>query len=312
MKLTNIQHLAILLLIGSFLYIFEIFYHGFVQGDFNHVQIILTFLTFLLASVFIFAHEILDKKFRKKELSIFSSIIFASILFIFLIFYTRQMDPKIPLFFASLYFLAAIFINLKLRENPISKKLDLKSPMILFSLRFFMILGLLILPLAAYEYNSSGAIDFRFHSIAIPMIQFITPSVQFILSILGISTYATPNVGGATLSLSDNSFYVFIGILCSGITSLSVFIAAFLAFAWDVRTTAPKKAAMIFIGIAGTISSNILRITTLFLVGLYFGKEAMFAVHTHLGWILYFIWITFFWILAFRIAAIKKHDDRNS
>ncbi|MCK5698559.1 MAG: exosortase/archaeosortase family protein [Candidatus Aenigmarchaeota archaeon] len=303
MKPTNIQYLAIILLLGAFLYLFEIFYHGFVHSDFNKVQIILTFTTFILASGFLFAHEIIDKKIKKKDMKGFAAFFIISVLFLFLIFYTRTMNPKIPLIFASLYFLSALALNLKPIQKAIS--INLKSPMILFSLRFFIILGLIILPASAYEYHTAGALDFRFHSIASPMIELITPCVQQILSLSGHPTNAIPKEGGTTLILQDNSYSVFIGILCSGLTSLSVFIAAFLAFAWDMKTTTPRKAAMLIIGTAGTIFSNILRISTLFLVGLYYGNEAMTFMHTHLGWILYFFWITIFWFVAFRIAAPK-------
>ncbi|RLG13506.1 MAG: hypothetical protein DRN71_04670 [Candidatus Nanohalarchaeota archaeon] len=310
MKPTNIQYLAIILLLGAFLYLFEIFYHGFVHSDFNKVQIILTFTTFLLASAFLFAHEIIDKKIKKKDMKGFTSFFILSILFLFLIFYTRTMNPQIPLFFASLYFLTAVALNLKPIQAIISKKINLKSPMILFSLRFFIILGLMILPASAYEYHTAGAIDFRFHSIASPMIKLITPCVQQILLLTGHSTNAIPKEGGTTLILQDKTYSVFIGILCSGLTSLSVFIAAFLALVWDMKTTMPRKAAILIIGISGTILSNILRISTLFLVGLYFGNEAMTFMHTHLGWILYFIWITLFWFAAFRIAA-PKNPQKN-
>ena len=309
MKLTNIQYMAIILLLGSFLYIFEIFYHGFVHSDFSKAQIILTFTTFLLASAFLFAHELIDKKIKKNDLEGFVLFIILSILFLFLIFFTRNMSPQISLFFASLYFLSALALNFKPVQKGIS--INIKSPMILFSLRFFIILGLIILPASAYEYHVSGALDFRFHSISSIMIKLITPCVQQVLTFTGHLTDSIPKEGGTTLIMQDNSYSVFIGILCSGIASLSVFIAAFLAFAWDMKTTIPKKTAMLIIGIAGTILSNVLRISTLFLVGLYFGSEAMTFMHTHLGWVLYFLWITLFWFAAFRIAALKPKRRKS-
>ncbi len=310
MKPTNIQYLAIILLLGAFLYFFEIFYHGFVHADFNKVQIVLTFVTFLLASGFLFAHDVIDKKIRRRELRGFSSFFVGSVMFLFLIFFTRNMDARIPLFFAGVYFLAALALNLKPVQKAVLKKVNLRSPMILFSLRFFIILGLVILPAATYEYYSSGRIDFKFHSIALPLVNMITPVVQFVLSLMGFTTTAVPSEGGTSLVLTDGSYRVFVGILCSGVVSLSVFIAAFLALAWDLRTTFAKKAAMLIVGVLGTILSNVFRISTLFAAGYYFGGNAMIFMHTHLGWILYFIWITIFWVLAFRIAG-KGTDGKS-
>ncbi len=306
MKLTNIQYIAIILLLGSFLYIFEVFYHGFVHSDFNKVQIVLTFVTFLLASGFLFMHELIDKKIKKRDMEQFFAFFIVSVVFLFLIFYTRNMNAIIPLFFAGVYFLAAVVLNVGPVQRAMFKRINFKSPMILFSLRFFIILGLLILPASLYEFYSSGALDFKFHSIAGPLIGLITPCVQGVLLLLGHETDTVVQEGGITLVLADSSYSVFIGILCSGITSLSVFIAAFLALAWDMKTSFSKKAAMLVIGTVGTIFSNILRISTLFLVGLYFGGDAMIFMHTHLGWVLYFIWITIFWFLAFRVAAPKS------
>lgn len=303
MKLTNLQCLAIVFLLGAFLYFFEVFYHGFVHGDFNKVQIVLTFVTLLLVSGFLFLHDVIDKKIRRWEFRGFSLFFVVSVMFLFLIFFTRNMGPGIPLFFAGVYFAAALALNLKPVQKAVLKKVNLRSPMIRFSLRFFIILGLVILPAATYEYYSSGRIDFKFHSIALPLIKMITPAVQFFLSLSGFSTDAIASEGGTTLVLADGSYRVFVGILCSGVVSLSVFIAAFLALAWDLKTTFVKKAAMLIVGVLGTILSNVFRISTLFAVGYYFGGEAMIFMHTHLGWILYFIWITIFWVLAFRIAG---------
>ena len=93
---------------------------------------------------------------------------------------------------------------------------------------------------------------------------------------------------------------------------IPVFIAAFLALAWDLRMPLNKKIIMLAIGIGGTILANVFRITTLFFVGLYYGRDAMFFMHTHLGWILYFMWITVFWFIAFRVGGAKtakKYDN---
>lgn len=299
------MYVAVILLLGSFLYFFEIFYHGFEQGDFNRVQIALTFFTFLLAAGFIFAHEVIEKRIRRKDLSEFFLFFVVSVAFLFLIFYTRNMEPLVPLSFAGLYFVLALALNSGKIRQIVYVKVNVKSPMILFSLRFFILLGLIILPAALFELYSSGKIDFRFHSIAIPMIGLITPMVQGALALMGISTYAIPDEGGITLVVSDDSFRVFVGILCSGVTSLSVFVAAFVALAWDLKVSLRKKALMLAIGIGGTILANVFRIMTLFLVGLYYGKDAMILMHTHLGWILYFVWITIFWYIAFRVAGVK-------
>ena len=74
-----------------------------------------------------------------------------------------------------------------------------------------------------------------------------------------------------------------------------------------------KRRILLFaVGIAGTFIANVMRVILLFLTGLYFGRDALFAVHTHLGWILFFIWISIFWVLAFKFAesGVDIHTEK--
>jgi exosortase/archaeosortase family protein len=295
-KLSPIQFLGRVLLIGSFMYMFEIYYHGFEIGDFNKAQVILTFSIFLFSATLIFTHEYIDDKLKAEDLKKAAGFLGIAILFLFLIFYTRNMNPLISLAFAVVFFISASILALK----KIGARTE--DPTILFAMRFCILLGLAILPTAGYQYITAGAIDFKFESVYMPMIKFLTPATQILLSLVGVATVATPKEGGITLATADGSFRVFVGALCSGVASLSVFTIAFAAMAWDLKISKGKKALLLVAGAAGTVFANILRITILFLVGLTFGEKALMTMHTHLGWILYFFWITVFWHIAFKLA----------
>jgi exosortase/archaeosortase family protein len=301
MKLSTIQLLSIILLIGSFLYLFEILYHGFEIEDINQVQILLTFSVLILSSGFLFGYQMLEKKIKKKTLLEMMSFFALTVAFLFLVFYPRTFNQTISLVFAVIYFIAASVLLIK-RDliRKFRKNIDFGHPWIRFSYRFFIILGILIFPASVYQYFTSGNFDFTLSSIYMPMIDMIMALIQPILSLIGINTVATASEGGYTLAVVDNSYQVFVGALCSGVTSMMVFIAVFMAMMWDVKASMKKRLVMFAIGIFGTLFSNVLRVLTLFLVGFYYGVDALMAVHTHLGWMLYFIWITVFWVVAFR------------
>lgn len=303
-KLSITQFLGIVLLIGSFMYLFEIYYHGFEIGDFNKVQVVLTFSIFLFSAALIFANEYVDEKLAAKDLKKAGGFMAAAVSFLFLIFYTRNVNPLISLGFALVFFISAALLALKKVGSGLLSKTD--NPTILFAARFCMLLGLVILPAAGYQYAMTGTVDFKFKSIYVPMIEFLTPATQLLLSLVGVKTFTIPQQGGITLSTIDGSFRVFIGALCSGVTSLAVFGTAFVAMAWDLKMSPGKKYLLMAVGVAGTVLANLFRITTLFLVGLAFGEKALITMHTHLGWILYFFWITLFWQTAFKIAEDKK------
>jgi exosortase/archaeosortase family protein len=301
MKLARIQILSIILLIGSFLYLFEILYHGFEIEDINQVQIALTFSVLILSAAFLFGYQLLEKKIKKRDLLEVLSFFGLTIAFLFLVFYPRTFNQTLSLFFAIAYFaVASLFVVKKSIFSKLHLKIDFKNPWIRFSYRFFAILGIMIFPASVYQYVISGTFDFRLTSIYIPMITVITSSIQPLLGLIGINTIATAGEGGYTLAVADGSFEVFVGALCSGVTSMMVFIAVFIAMIWDIKASLIRKGSIFVIGIFGTFFSNVLRVFTLFIVGFYYGTDALMAVHTHLGWILYFIWITAFWIVAIR------------
>jgi exosortase/archaeosortase family protein len=311
MKIERIQLLSIILFIGAFLYFFELYYHGFEIGDISPVQIILTFSVLLLSSVFLFGYQLLEKKIKKKSLLEALAFFGLTIAFLFLVFYPRTFNQTLSLSVAVIYFVVAVVLIVK--KDLLTKlkvEIDLDHPWIKFAYRFFIILGILILPASIYQYYASGSFDFRFASISMPMIEVVTVFVQFFLRLMNINTIATFQQGGYTLAVADGSYRVFVGTLCSGITSMTIFIAAFIAMAWDVKANLKRKTGIFTIGIFGTFLSNLIRALILFLVGFYFGLDTLVAVHTHLGWIIYFLWITLFWIVAFRFLE-KETADKN-
>ncbi len=302
----KLQVLSIVLLLGAFLYLFELFSHGFELHDISGVNILLTFFAFVLFALLLFALQYFKGRLQNIELLEFFSFFVFAIVFFYIIFFLRVVNSTVSFLIAFVYFGLAVylaFVEGNSLQEFIKQRFHLDNPFIRFSFRFFLVLGFLILPASILEFLLSGTIDFRFHGISMLLIQIITPMVQVLLSLFGVVSTVSEVEGGLTLATTiPHQFSVFIGLLCSGITSMSVFLAAFIAMAWDLNTSNARKAIIFAIGIFGTVFSNVLRVTVLVLVGLFFGNDMMLIMHTNLGWVLYFIWMALFWVLAFKIA----------
>ena len=311
-KINKMILLGIILLIGSFTYIFEMGYHGFVHQDFNKAQIILTFLALFLSSVFILGYEYYETKKNRKDLEYGFGFFIGAIIMLFLVFYTRNINSTISFVFSLIYFIFSIIVFTKKgMASKLSVFINSQSFFLRFSFRFFIIIGLLLFPAGMIEFMRSGVFDYTLKEIYMPLITVLTYFSERALSLLGYSVYSIEQTGGYTLAMSDNTFHVFIGALCSGVTSMSVFIAAFFAIIGDIKTTLKNKAVLFIFGVLGTFFSNAFRIALLFLIGIKYGQDALLVAHTHLGWIFFFIWISLFWMILFRISEMgEKSKER--
>ena len=180
--------LGIILLIGSFTYLFEMGYHGFVHEDFNKIQILLTFLAMFLSSLFILFYEYFETKKETKDLK-YSFGFFAGTMFLlFIIFYTRNINSTIPFLFSLLYFIGSIFVFIKKDMiSQISNLINSQSFFLRFSIRFFLIMGLLIFPAGVIEYIRSGVFDYSLKELYMPMISVLTYFSEMLLNLMGYS-----------------------------------------------------------------------------------------------------------------------------
>jgi exosortase/archaeosortase family protein len=105
-------------------------------------------------------------------------------------------------------------------------------------------------------------------------------------------------VGGA----SHNS-EVGIGWACAGLEELVIISVIIFILIDSFKIGGRRTAYWLALGIAGSFVINIVRMVVLVWVAFHYGMSDMLWVHTHLGDILFLLWIGLFWILFFRIAA---------
>jgi len=87
---------------------------------------------------------------------------------------------------------------------------------------------------------------------------------------------------------------------CSGIHSFLIFMSTFtlvmLYLGWD----APKRklAISFLIGLAGTLTSNWVRLILVYVAGYFLGAARMLDVHTYAGLVIFLLWMAVFWNYA--------------
>ena len=92
---------------------------------------------------------------------------------------------------------------------------------------------------------------------------------------------------------------------CSGIHSLTIFIAIFLLMLFEARKRIHwnhKAIGVTLLGILGTYLMNLIRITIVLLTFFYGGIDIGESVHNILGYVLLVIWLPIFWLFILPLA----------
>jgi len=95
---------------------------------------------------------------------------------------------------------------------------------------------------------------------------------------------------------------IFIGWACAGLEELALVSVILYVLVTSFDLGRGRSLIWIVVGIAGSFLINIARMTLLIWVAYTYGIETMNWVHTHLGDVLFLVWIALFWLVFFRIA----------
>ena len=114
----------------------------------------------------------------------------------------------------------------------------------------------------------------------------LLPSV-FITKIIGIPIHVIATETVRIQGVEDIS--VIIGGPCSGLYSMFLLIALMVAYTRIEQVERSKFFSLLLISVAVAYIANLMRVSTLYIVGFYYGKELMYMVHVHLGWVIFVI-----------------------
>jgi len=109
-----------------------------------------------------------------------------------------------------------------------------------------------------------------------------------VVSILHILQVPVEIIGTETVRMAGmEEMSVVIGGPCSGLYSMFILIGIIVGYTRLEKFDSKKVYIMLLITVIVAYTSNIFRITVLYLVGYSYGSDAMMFAHTHLGWIIF-------------------------
>jgi archaeosortase C (PEF-CTERM variant) len=107
----------------------------------------------------------------------------------------------------------------------------------------------------------------------------------YIVKTLGVPIYI---VGTETLRLGGSDLVVKIGGPCSGLYSMFLLMGIVLGFSASEEINGKKRiAGLAVVAAAVAYVGNLVRVSVIYIVGNYYGSDAMMTVHVHLGWMLF-------------------------
>ncbi|MEE9152324.1 MAG: exosortase/archaeosortase family protein, partial [Thermoplasmata archaeon] len=101
-----------------------------------------------------------------------------------------------------------------------------------------------------------------------------------------------------------------IGLSCTGLYSVTIFISGFIAFILiEYRRLDIRVASLLTLGVFTSWFANILRMTIIIAVGSYYGNEALKWTHANLGIFIFMLWVGIFWGVMFRLLVPKTKEE---
>ncbi len=181
---------------------------------------------------------------------------------------------------------------------------------------FFMALMLiLVIPLMLVRFLW-GDIDASVHVYSSTM---LTPQVTSILNMLGIKAYPVGieihfELQKCPVNICDYA-EVHVTTACSGLYSFSIFGAGFTAFILtEYKRISLKVVSLLGLGLLAAYFANLFRMVIIILISHYYDPTPrdlgnLLVVHANIGWIIFLIWISLFWLILYRFL-LKDDLDR--
>jgi len=133
----------------------------------------------------------------------------------------------------------------------------------------------------------------------------LTTLVANILKVLGISL-TTPFEGVIILQTWNGPLPLRIIWECVGIDSILIFSIILVVLLVEEAVETRTKLLWSFVGIFGTILVNVIRVTLIFITDYFFGFEAGARFHYTAGYVLFFAWLGFFFLIFSKRESILR------
>jgi archaeosortase C (PEF-CTERM variant) len=100
---------------------------------------------------------------------------------------------------------------------------------------------------------------------------------------------------------------------CAGLDSLFLFVSGFIAFMLVENPRLDRRiGAALVVGILTAYFANLLRMVIIVEAGVYYGHDAMIAVHENAGTLIFLGWIAVFWYVMYRFVLRRPGATGNA
>ncbi|MFH0816432.1 MAG: archaeosortase/exosortase family protein [Methanobacteriota archaeon] len=135
----------------------------------------------------------------------------------------------------------------------------------------------------------------------------LTRPTSGLLSIFGVDNWLDPNRHNIINYIGTDGFQqaVSIGLSCTGLYSVTIFISAFAAFvAIEYKKFDARVGVLLLVGVVMAWYANVIRMALIVLVGVNYGPEALTWTHNNAGIFIFMAWILLFWGIMFKVLGV--------
>ena len=135
----------------------------------------------------------------------------------------------------------------------------------------------------------------------------LTRPTSGMLSIFGVDNWLDPNRHNIINYMGADGFQqaVSIGLSCTGLYSVTIFISAFAAFiAIEYKKFDARVGILLMVGVVMAWYANVIRMSLIVLVGVHYGPEALTWTHNNAGIFIFMAWVLVFWGIMFKVLGV--------
>ncbi len=142
---------------------------------------------------------------------------------------------------------------------------------------------------------------------------FLTMPLHNMLNVIGIKNILIPPSSIQIIDpISKIKSQIIIARSCSGIYSFSIFTSAFVSFILVIYRKINMRAILFLsLGMILAYLGNIIRMTVVILSGYYYGRNTLEWTHANVGYLIFFAWMGFFWIILYKFLIKEKKENKE-
>lgn len=171
---------------------------------------------------------------------------------------------------------------------------------------------LLLAPLLLFALNAviTGPAGGDGGPIATPAIHYgLVLPLHTALALIGTPSQVVAN--NIILETPRGGLTLGVGLVCAGLYPMVLFLGVLALHAWRTRLPPRRAALYLGLGAVGLWMTNIIRMMILAKVGIRWGGATLQTVHSHIGWILFAIFMAGYWALVLRHLERPDAQEQN-